>query len=419
MNRFLPPDYSFAPLLALVPGLMMLAAFDIDGSVTPPEAVLSGLVIIAGAAWAGLRQARTFSEPVIKVDTSLASAILDALPDPVVLLDKRRRVIAANRAAEELLGEGMHGRDVCLVLRQPEAQEAITIATDGKETHADASVLFDGAVRRHYQLQAMAVPVDEALSVRAVVALHEVTALKRAEDMRADFVANVSHELRSPLSALTGFIETLQTTAQGDSQAQERFLTIMDGEAGRMTRLIDDLLSLSRIEVNEHIRPQDPVALDDLLNGVAQTVEIRAAKKSMTLDIALPDGLPQVSGDADQLREVFQNLIENAIKYGSEETSVSVRTQVLDLLVETGGSGVEVAIEDRGEGIAAEHLPRLTERFYRIDKGRSRAMGGTGLGLAIVKHIVNRHRGRLLIDSRVGHGTVFKVQLPTFQPPEE
>lgn len=410
----LPPDFSYAPLIALIPGLMMLAGFGAGGVIAMHEIVISGAVLAAGAVWAGLKQTRSFPETVTRVDTALASTILDALPDPVVLLDGRRRVLAANRAADELIGEGMHGRDACLILRHPEAQGAITTVTNGTQPKAGAEIVFEAPVRRIYQLQVMGVPAGEGLTVRAVAALHEITALKRAESMRADFVANVSHELRSPLSSLTGFIETLSSTAKDDPQAQERFLGIMEGEAGRMTRLIDDLLSLSRIEVNEHIRPRDRVDLRAILDGVRDSVEHKAAKKNVSIVMELPAALPDVVGSADELREVFQNLVENAVKYGAANSAVTLAARPVETMGETGGAGIEVAVTDQGEGIAPEHLPRLTERFYRVDKGRSRSLGGTGLGLAIVKHILNRHRGRMLIDSEIGQGSTFRVQLPVF-----
>ena len=411
-RRILPSDFSFAPLTALVPGFTVLAAFAIDKSVSVNEALLSGGVIAVGAVWAGLKQARVFPDSTPKVDTTLASVILDALPDPVVLLDGRRRVVAANRAADELLGGGVHGRDICMTLRQPDAQSALKNTVAGTVMRADADVTFETPMRRYYQLQVMGVPRNDALAVRAVAALHEITALKSAENMRADFVANVSHELRSPLSALSGFIETLQTSAKDDAEAQERFLTIMNGESQRMARLIDDLLSLSRIEVNEHIRPTTRVSLSDILAGVVESVQIRASKKGMVIAMDLPSDLADVAGDADELREVFQNLVDNAVKYGAESSPVTITANSVAENVETGTPGIEIAIEDQGDGIEPEHLPRLTERFYRIDKGRSRSMGGTGLGLAIVKHIVNRHRGRLFVTSTLGQGSRFSVQLP-------
>ena len=416
MSLRLPTDFSFTPLLATIPGVLMIAAFETGGSISPIEALGCGLVLIAGAAWAGLKQAQRITEPVTHVDTALASTILNALPDPVVLLDDKRGVLAANLAADELLGSNLNGVDLCMTLRHPNAQRAIKSVVDGGIVHADAEVVFDSPMRRIYQMQVMGVPKGEGIIVRAVVALHEITALKRAEDMRADFVANVSHELRSPLSALTGFIETLQTTAKDDADAQERFLSIMNGEAGRMSRLIDDLLSLSRIEVNEHIRPTDRIKIKDVVEAVSQSVQIKAAKKGMTVEISIPEGLSDVPGDGDELHQVFQNLVDNAVTYGANDTSVVISARALDYYVETGTPGIEVTVRDYGDGIAKEHLQRLTERFYRIDKGRSRVMGGTGLGLAIVKHIVNRHRGRFSVDSEIGEGSTFAVQLPATDP---
>lgn len=414
MRRFLPADFSFAPLMALVPGFMVLAAFAADKTVSVTEALLSAGVIALGAGWAGFKQSRAFPETVTKVDTTLASVILDALPDPVVLLDGRRRVLAANRAADELLGSGMQGRDISLILRQPSAQEAVKKTVSGELPRADTDLVFEVPVRRAYQLQVMGVARSEALSVRAVVALHEVTALKNTEIMRADFVANVSHELRSPLSALSGFIETLQTSAQDDPEAQERFLGIMSGEAARMARLIDDLLSLSQIEVNEHIRPTSPVALGDLLHEVVDSVQVHVDQKGMLIVTDFPADMPDVPGNKDQLREVFQNLVDNAVKYGAPKSTVTIAAKAVETLVEVGTCGIEITVSDQSDGIAPEHLPRLTERFYRIDKGRSRLMGGTGLGLAIVKHIVNRHRGRLIVTSEMGQGSQFRVLLPCF-----
>jgi two-component system phosphate regulon sensor histidine kinase PhoR len=299
-----------------------------------------------------------------------------------------------------------------LTLRHPEAQGAVNAVLKEGRAHIEAEVVFEAPVRRVYQMQVVGVPKSEGLTVRVVVALHEITALKRAEDMRADFVANVSHELRSPLSTLTGFIETLQTSAKGDAQAQERFLGIMNDEAGRMTRLIDDLLSLSRIEVNEHIRPKGRVDVAKILDGVVDAVEIKAAQKGMTVVVSVPKDCPDVPGEADELRQVFQNLVDNAVNYGAADTNVEITARALSYMAETGSAGIEIAVRDQGEGISKDQLPRLTERFYRVDKGRSRAMGGTGLGLAIVKHIINRHRGRFLVESELGQGSVFRVELP-------
>ncbi len=227
--------------------------------------------------------------------------------------------------------------------------------------------------------------------------------------MRADFVANASHELRTPLSSLMGFIETLRGPARDDAAARERFLGIMQQQAERMSRLVNDLLSLSRIELDEHVPPTGRVAVGPLLQSVADALELKAQRKGQRLELDLAPDLPPVVGDLDQLYQVFQNLVSNAINYGRQGG-------VVGLSARSAGDGrrtsLVVTVRDQGEGIAREHLPRLTERFYRVDPARSRAVGGTGLGLAIVKHIVSRHRGRLEIDSEVGRGSVFTVFLP-------
>jgi two-component system phosphate regulon sensor histidine kinase PhoR len=243
--------------------------------------------------------------------------------------------------------------------------------------------------------------------------------------MRADFVANASHELRTPLASLIGFIDTLRGPARDDPPARERFLGIMADQAARMNRLIDDLLHLSRIEVVEHRPPEEDVDLPPLLHRIAAMFEPRAAQRRVQLVIDVPDTLPRIAGDEDQLEQVVQNLLDNAVKYGREGglaqlTAAAVPADpaaALPSALAGGGRwpprpGVAIQVEDDGPGIPAEHIPRLTERFYRVSKGRSRAVGGTGLGLAIVKHVVNRHRGRLTIESKVGEGSRFTVWLP-------
>ena len=268
--------------------------------------------------------------------------------------------------------------------------------------------------------------VGTAPSRMVILTLNDITALRRSEQMRADFIANASHELRTPLSSLMGFIETLRGPARDDQEAQERFLSIMHDQASRMTRLVNDLLSLSRIELDEHMPPSDRVDVLNSLRNVIASLELKAASRRIRLTLEAPSGpTPAVIGDEDQLTQVFQNLVSNAIKYTREDTEVTVSVTLADGAAvgapgiarlpgrkDDSRSVVAVAVRDRGDGIARTHLPRLTERFYRVDAARSRAMGGTGLGLAIVKHIVNRHRGRLSIESEVGAGSTFTVYLP-------
>jgi two-component system phosphate regulon sensor histidine kinase PhoR len=236
------------------------------------------------------------------------------------------------------------------------------------------------------------------------------------EKMRADFVANASHELRTPLASLIGFIETLRGPAADDVEAQRRFLEIMAEQAMRMQRVIADLLSLSRIEISEHQPPQDVLRLPPLLERIIAGMEPMLRSNAISIDVAIAPDLPAVPADSDQLSQVFTNLLDNAIKYGKRGGRIKVTVARAEGDPRFESAGVLVSVADDGAGIAREHIPRLTERFYRVDKGRSRAVGGTGLGLAIVKHVVNRHRGRLLIESVEGQGTVFIVWLPSLRP---
>ena len=342
------------------------------------------------------------------MDILTQTTLIDALPDPVILLDGDRKIVAANPAGRRLLGGQIVGQDLLRVLRHPEALSAVNAVLAG-DVAQSATISLPAPMRRDFEVHVSALSEG---AVAAILVLRDVTSLRGAEQMRADFVANVSHELRSPLSSLVGFIETLQGAARDDAKARDRFLSIMDQEAQRMTRLIDDLLSLSGVEANEHILPNEAIDLTALLERVASTLSGRALDRGMQIEFSPAEDLPRITGDPDQLTEVFHNLVENAIKYGRAGTPVRLSVDRTERVPDIGGLGVVVTVRDEGDGISPEHLPRLTERFYRADKGRSRGMGGTGLGLAIVKHIVNRHRGRLVIDSTRGVGSEFKVLLP-------
>lgn len=257
---------------------------------------------------------------------------------------------------------------------------------------------------------------EGAYSVRAVqvgrarvlLSFVDITQARLTERMRVDFVANASHELRTPLATLIGFIETLQGPAADDAAARRKFLDIMASEAARMARLIDDLLSLSRIELDKYVRPQTATALAPLIADVARTLALRLESDERKLKIDLPADLPLVIADRDQVLQVLHILISNALKYGRSGTPISVTVRP----IAGEPSCVRITVSDRGDGIAPEHLPRLTERFYRIDSSRSRSLGGTGLGLSIAKHIVERHRGTLEIASDFGEGTRVSFTLP-------
>ncbi len=342
----------------------------------------------------------------------LVQDVLEALADPVVMVDARRQVVAANAAAHAVWPTRLVGRNIALSIRHPDVLDALDEVLHGVASR-DVEVTLGGAISTTYQVRVARLSVSaRANEPNALIAFHDLTSARRAERMREDFVANVSHELRSPLTALLGFIETLRGPARNDPAARMRFLELMTGEAKRMARLIEDLLSLSRVEAEEHVPPQGSVDLTGLLREIAANLDLQAAMRNMRIEVTCAQALPPALGERDELTLVFRNLLDNAIHYGNAGSTITVSIEAVGRVPEIGGPGIAVAVRDRGEGIAPEHIPRLTERFYRIDKGRSRQMGGTGLGLAIVKHIVSHHRGQLSVRSTPGEGSVFEVTLP-------
>ncbi|MFB0923614.1 MAG: ATP-binding protein [Alphaproteobacteria bacterium] len=340
-----------------------------------------------------------------------AQTLFDALPDPLLTLDGQARFISVNAAARELLlgkrgEEDLTGRDLSAVIRQPSLLGSVADVLAGEAMRSVEFTLTD-RVDQTFEARIEAVHTDrvDTRAARALILMRDVTAIRRGERLRADFVANVSHELRTPLTSLVGFIETLRGPALGDAEAQARFLNLMEIQSNRMTRIVNDLLSLSRIEMNEHTVPSDDVLLQPAIATVADLLAPQAEAQNVTIELQLDALEHPVIGQVDELAQMFQNLIENAIKYGGEGSTVRVSATVAD-------SMACISVIDQGEGIAREHLPRLTERFYRVDTARSRELGGTGLGLAIVKHIANRHRGELTIESESGQGSTFTVTLP-------
>ncbi len=338
----------------------------------------------------------------------MANAIVDAIPLPAMLIGRDERIIAANEPALQMFGAGAIGRHHITVLRQPVLLDAIEAAFRTSETRT-ARVLTTEA-RRDMTWQATVTPVlpDKGL----LLVLEDRTDMEEAGQMRRDFVANVSHELKTPLTAMLGFIETLLGAARQDPAAQERFLKIMETEASRMNRLVNDLISLNRVESQERVRPVGQVDLAALTQSVIKGLDNLAQQSEVSLTTEGLDTLIEVPGDADQIQQVITNLAENAIKYSGAGTHVHLRLTTEDRNQSIRGAAAVLVVEDSGEGFDPIHIPRLTERFYRIDSHRSREKGGTGLGLAIVKHIINRHRGRLRIETEPGKGSKFSVILP-------
>lgn len=347
--------------------------------------------------------------------------VIESIPDPLLLIDPRGRVAQANREARKQFGQQIVDRDLSAVIRHPEVLATVRRALAG-QPGGDVEIGIAAPVERVFNVRVESLGGGtEAGEASALMLFVDLSSIRRAEQMRVDFVANVSHELRTPLATLLGFIETLQGPARDDADARDRFLDIMKSQGNRMSRLVQDLLSLSRIETNEHKPPSGRVNLGPLLEGVKSTLDLEARRRDMRVRLELDAVLPEVIGAEDELAQVVQNLLDNAIKYGRPGTEITVAARRADRVPASfpggpAGKSVAIAVRDRGDGIAPQHLPRLTERFYRVDAARSRDLGGTGLGLAIVKHIVSRHRGAMTIDSTPGDGSVFTVYIPAAGP---
>jgi two-component system, OmpR family, phosphate regulon sensor histidine kinase PhoR len=405
--------HSAIVLLVAASALSVLVMFD-ELSPLRAAAVFACIAAAALIPWR-LHPAVTSREDVRGVnpiETAAVSAVVAGMPDPAVLLDRAGRVIHLNAAAAQLAPALRKNELAQFALRSPEIIMALREAIATTEPRR-ATYLDHAPVERWMELIITPVPVPTAfggVDKCMLMTFHDQTPLRRVEEMRADFVANASHELRTPLAALSGFIDTLQGPAKDDAKARERFLSIMHAQATRMARLIDDLLSLSRVELSAHVRPDTSVDIVPIIRQVADGLEPLARERQVDVEIALPDTPVLIAGDREELLRLFENLIENALKYGASGGRV-----IVSLTTAASAEGlpeVRVMVRDFGPGIAPEHLPRLTERFYRVDVGDSRSQGGTGLGLSLVKHILNRHRGRLLIESVPRHGATFTACFP-------
>ena len=427
--------------LLTIAGLAMVHRFD------PLTALVGAVVVAASTAicvFAADRSGEARYHELIRVtangtgESPPFASLINALPDPILVISATephdltsRRYIFANSAASQLLridrGEGL----LVNAIRDPEVLDAVDHALfEGQ----DAECVYETTGVQTQTLRAYARPLGLALDGRkqALLVFRDETELRQVERTRVDFLANASHELRTPLASLSGFIETLRGHAKDDAAARDRFLSIMQAQAGRMSRLIDDLMSLSRIELAEHIPPADAVDLAGCVSDVLDASGPIAQRRGVNLKCTLPRNVAaRIAGDRDQIVQVIQNLVDNAVKYSPDGRPVELTLQAglsveaasapyrpgaarLSLLTPdvTAGAYAALRISDRGPGIPREHLPRLTERFYRVEGQKSGERAGSGLGLAIVKHIVNRHRGGLAVESAVGEGTTFTVYLP-------
>ena len=333
--------------------------------------------------------------------------ILNGLTLPVFVVDPNRKISFINKSAKLRYNEAYTGQLFSELITSKKCLDALESVLGG-EPNATANIVLQEVVPTSFRVSLSRLDADSKPLPSCVLSFEDVSHIQEAEQMRHDFVANVSHELRSPLTALSGFVETLQGAAANDEIARKRFLEMMSNEADRMARLIGDLLSLSKLQASERVAPIDRIDLFKILTSVSSSLSGLATRNNIELNLNLSHSMPLVIGDSDELTQVFQNLIENAIKYSGKGSTVTVSFKP----PKEGKSHLFISVEDSGEGIGPAQIPRLTERFYRVDKGRSRAQGGTGLGLAIVKHILIRHRGWLKISSQLGKGSIFAVYLP-------
>lgn len=333
--------------------------------------------------------------------------ILNGLTLPVFVVEPDRKISFMNKAAKVRYADASTGQRFDEIITSKKCLAALEDVLNGAP-NATANVTLQEVVPTSFRVSLSRLDADSKTVPSCVLSFEDVSHIQEAEQMRHDFVANVSHELRSPLTALTGFVETLQFAASDDAVARDRFLGMMANEADRMARLIDDLLSLSKLQASERVAPTGYVDVHTILNSVVASLNGIAQRRNINLRLNVSLDTPKVIGNSDELTQVFQNLVENAIKYSARDTEVSIEVSPTDVL----SKQLRISVHDHGDGIDPSHIPRLTERFYRVDKGRSREQGGTGLGLAIVKHILIRHRGRLKITSQLGKGSVFEVNLP-------
>ena len=402
----------------LAVSVLLFAILAIGGHITAAQLAALAAIMVAVSALAPVRtlserrQAAARGRGALRNEPSLYAAALDGIPDPVLLIDRRGTVRHANRQYRRVLGSMQPGTSVLIRFRSPEVLDMIQSALEGR---SPAPVeLVERTPREHWflvSIAALATTVDDDRDF--LLHFRDLSEVRRAERMRTDFIANASHELRTPLASLAGFIETLSGPAREDSAARDRFLAIMHEQAERMSRLIDDLLSLSRFETALGRSDFARVDLIDALVHVVGAFQPVAARDDITIAfdrMALEGHSFHVHGSRDELIQLFDNLVENAIKYGGDGKRVDITARPAEL---GGLAAIAVEVRDHGPGIAEEHIPRLTERFYRVDVETSRGKQGTGLGLAIVKHIVTRHEGRLAIRSRRGEGTSVLVTIPS------
>ena len=389
-----------------------------DKKRTPPKLTFLSMATELSEALEHVRRSHAVKKRQMESIITEREILVDTLPDILIMINDERRIVRTNRAARAIFGQNLAGRALSDVVNNEYLSEAVhSVIHDLKGREIEFRI--DDPVLRDFLAIIERFPVPSGGGISTIITMNDITELKSVEQMRADFVANASHEIRTPLASIKGFIETLMGPAKDDADAHEQFLAIMLEQADRMQQLINDLLSLSKIEMNAHSIPTDPVDVGDVVARACKHFDLMAESKNVTLISDVHDNCPKAKGDANELSQVIHNLVSNAIKYGRADSDVTVQVKVTselpkDLNMRKHARIIRISVQDQGEGIPKEHLPQLMERFYRVDSARTREIGGTGLGLAIVKGIINRHRGAITVDSIMGEGTRFDVYLPIY-----
>lgn len=382
-----------------------------DKRVEAPDLSLLGAVGELSQAVSNLHRSAGRKKQQMESVIAEREILVDTIPDILFMVDEFGSIVQTNGAARQRFGQNLASRDMREVLPNELLQKALEeVKVNFKRK--DVEFFLETPIEAYYRARIDRFPVHSPGGIALIITLHDITELKQVEQLRADFVANASHEIRTPLASLIGFIETLQGPAKDDPQARDQFLKIMSEQANRMSRLVNDLLSLSKLEMNVHTVPDGTVDVSVVVKKVRDNIDWLLVEKDIKLTIEVEEGLPEIQGEDSEIFQVLENLIGNAIKYGKDNGRVNVRlfttrTPPIDKHFQGVNRALGVAVTDEGEGIPKEHLSRLTERFYRVTNSKSKKVGGTGLGLAIVKHILNRHHGVLTVESELGVGSTF------------
>lgn len=405
-------------LFALTNYVQQLA---LDRNVKMPPLSLLGNVEELSSAVSNLHHSWENKKIQLEAAVAESSILFDTIPDILMLLSRDLRILRCNKAAEMIFGRSLKNVTFNTIVPDPALNDVILSVMSSKKSESVEIPIISHNVRRDFQINIERFPLSSIGGTAVVLIMHDVTAAKKTRQMLKDFVANASHEIRTPLTSISGFIENLRDM-QEDAETRKQFLDIMHEQSERMGVLVNDLLSLSKVEMNESTIPTDKVETVALLNSTIRRLEHLAKNKNMTIIYHGESKLPEVLGDANEISQVFTNLISNAIKYGYDNTEITITAAVENSIPESlkhipknATKLISVSVTDKGEGIPEDHLPRITERFYRVDKLRNRTIGGTGLGLSIAKHIMNRHRGEIVIESTVGVGSTFTTYFPVLE----